>query len=58
MTRDAVEPHLWVGDLAASRAFYERALGFEVVQQHPPDAPAWSSGDLDGPRQAPQQDDA
>lgn len=41
MSRDALEPHLWVTDLAASRRFYEDALGFEVVQSHPPDAPTW-----------------
>jgi len=39
--RDAIEPHIWANDLGVSRRFYEEALGFEVVQQHPEDAPTW-----------------
>jgi uncharacterized glyoxalase superfamily protein PhnB len=39
--RDSIEPHFWAADLALSRRFYEEALGFDVLQSFPPDAPTW-----------------
>ena len=39
--RDAIEPHIWARDLGVSLRFYEDALGFDVVQRFPEDAPTW-----------------
>jgi uncharacterized protein YndB with AHSA1/START domain/uncharacterized glyoxalase superfamily protein PhnB len=37
-----VEPHFWCADLAATRRFYEEALGFETVASFPADGePTW-----------------
>lgn len=36
----SIEPHLWVGDLAASKAWYE-SLGFTERQRNPDEDPTW-----------------
>ena len=36
----SIEPHLWVGDLAVSKAWYE-SLGFTERQRNPEEDPTW-----------------
>lgn len=36
----SIEPHLWVTDLAASKAWYE-SLGFTERQRNPEEHPTW-----------------
>lgn len=36
----SIEPHLWVTDLDASKAWYE-SLGFTERQRNPDEAPTW-----------------
>jgi uncharacterized glyoxalase superfamily protein PhnB len=43
----SIEPHLWVRDLAASKAWYE-ALGFAELQRNPLDDPNWFQLGSDG----------
>ncbi len=42
----SIEPHLWVGDLAASKAWYE-SLGFTELQRNPTEDPTWFQLGLD-----------